>query len=230
MTGTAISRCLSDTDKALRTETPQGLFLFMCAGGSSAPISPLAGFASKKAGGIFCCFKQDSQGVNLQSCFAHRARFGSSPSTMSTHKKSKPFDLLQVELVGLEPMVSLRSVSLVIVVQRRYRLLRTFSRQACASLLRPPGALQLRPLHDVNAQKKQAFRLASSGISRARTYGLASLGQPRNSRAAALSLAAHLFSAGLRLAASPTGRASAPAPPRCQRTKKASLSTCFKWD
>lgn len=49
MTGTAISRCLSDTDKALRTETPQGLFLFMCAGGSSAPISPLAGFATGKA-------------------------------------------------------------------------------------------------------------------------------------------------------------------------------------
>ena len=172
MTGTAIRRCLSDTDKALRTETPQGLFLYMCAGGSSAPISPLAGFATKKAGDIFCCFKQDSQGVNLQSCFAHRARFGSSPSTMST-KKSKPFDLLQVGLVELEPMVSLRSVSLEIVVQRRYRLLRSFSRQACASLLRPPGALRLRPLHDVNVKtKKQAFRLASSGISRARTYDL----------------------------------------------------------
>ena len=46
-----------------------------------------------------------------------------------------------------------------------------------------------------------------SGIRRARTSGLAALGQPRNCRAAALLLAALLFSAGLRLAASPTGRA-----------------------
>lgn len=38
-------------------------------------------------------------------------------------------------------MVSLRSVSLEIVVQQRICLLHSFSRQACASLLRPLGAL-----------------------------------------------------------------------------------------
>lgn len=42
-------------------------------------------------------------------------------------------------------MVSLRSVSLEIVVQQRICLLHSFSRQACASLLRPPGALGFIP-------------------------------------------------------------------------------------
>ena len=142
----------------------------------------------------------------------------------STHLNIKASQVFRPGIVvvatGLEPVVSLRSVNFAMVASPRYRLRRSLAQYTSASLFRPLGALgsgapsmfhifgiTLSIPDPCQRKTTRSGWYLFGGRNRTRTCGLASLGQLRNGRLAALPLATLSCSVRLRLAASRTAGA-----------------------